>query len=203
MYEELNTEQMQLNQKLLLEARGTDVKVLTDTVYTTTIHLKEDLCTRQELSHTPLDAETGLVLAQATFSKVGKYANLEDTCAMEGQGVVDNIKSIESSGLSVTHVVSDGCTKILSGKKKNDPKNPEKLSCAVHVSRCQRRKVYASSFSSQLVRKKYDVSYAFNRTNLANKLVARCSTELTLAHTKIGQLLQNFMLLENGPDKIL
>ena len=42
-----------------------------------------------------LDAETGLVLAQATFSKVRKYANLEDTCAMdssEGQGVVDHIK---------------------------------------------------------------------------------------------------------------
>ena len=135
-YTTLNTEQMVENQNLLFDARGSEVKVLTDTVYNNPPKGRS-MYQAGTQSHTPMiDAETGLVLAQQAYSKIGKYANMEETDPMdrsEAKAINTNIKNIEAAGkLKVTHVVSDGCTKISMDSNKSAP---IKLRCSVHVSR--------------------------------------------------------------------
>ena len=124
-YTKLNTEQMDENQRLLMDARGSELQVMTDTVYNNPPKGRS-MYQAGTQSHTPMiDAETGLVLAQQTFIKLENMPTWRRQLPLTAQPVKASVQNIEKSGLKVTHVISDGCAKIKTA--------PEQLRCTVQV----------------------------------------------------------------------
>jgi hypothetical protein len=195
-YAKLNTHQMAENCRLIKYSFGdAGVNALTDTVYNNPPKGR-GMYQPGTQSQTPLiEADTGLVLAQKTFSKLGPHANIDQHKAMdstEADAICDNIKTAASNGLRVKVLVSDGCTKLARSLNALGNIRPEKQRCIVHVSRCQRKKVYGTTFSKQMVGKSTHCQYSYRRANIAEKIVNRCATELAIAKKKYGPDTEKF-----------
>ena len=194
-YENLNKAQMTENCQLIQNCRNGHITALTDTVYNNPPKGR-NMYQPATQCHTPMiEAETGLILAQKTHSKLGPAANVEagkpmDSC--EGNAMAENLQAATSAGLSINTVISDGCTKVNASLQQLKICVPERQDCIVHVSRRQRKMLHKCIFSEQLVGKPTDNNYNYVRAYIADRIVSRCSAELAIAKRRFGHSSSKF-----------